>query len=88
MIYLNVGSLPITVSYLVMTGASFGAANTALGRDYPYNWHVCLEPNIHVEPGLHSAQASPPYTMRASEEASFTKAFRRSPRVISKGQLR
>lgn len=88
MIYLNLGSLPITVSYLVMTGGSFGAANTALGRDYPYNWHVSLEPNVQVEPGLHSVQAPPPYTMRASEEASFTKAFRRGARVISKGQLR
>jgi hypothetical protein len=88
MISLNIGSLPVTVSYLVMSGASLEAANSALGQNYIYHWEVVAEPRVQVNPGLHTTQAAPPYVMRASEEASFAKAFRRSPRVISTGQLR
>jgi hypothetical protein len=88
MISLNVGSLPITISYLVMSGAGLEAANNALGQNHPYRWDIVAEPQVQVDPGLHIAQAAPPYVMRASEEASFAKAFRRSPRVISTGQLR
>jgi hypothetical protein len=88
MISLNVGSLPVTISYLVMSGASLEAGNSALGHAHSYQWSVAAEPRLRVEPGLHVAQPVPPYFMRASEEASFAKAFRRSPRVISTGQLR
>jgi hypothetical protein len=88
MISLNVGSLPITISYLVMSGAGLEAANNALGHYHPSHWNVVAEPGVQVNPGLHVAQAAPPYVMRASEEASFAKAFRRSPRVISTGELR
>lgn len=88
MIGLNVGSLPVTVSYLVMSGAGLEAANSALGQNRPYHWGVVAETRPQVEPGIHIAQAAPPYVMRASEEASIAKAFRRSPRVISTGQLR
>jgi hypothetical protein len=88
MISLNIGSLPATISYLVMTGAGLEAANSALGQYHPYHWDVVAEPRVQVNPGLHTTQAAPPYVMRASEEASFAKAFRRSPRVISTGQLR
>jgi hypothetical protein len=85
---LNTGSLPVTVSYLVMSGAGLEAANNALGQDHPYRWDVAPQLRVTVEPGLHIAQAAPPYVMRVSEEESFVKAFRRSPRVISTGQLR
>jgi hypothetical protein len=88
MISLNVGSLPVTISYLVMSGAGLDAANSALGQYHHANWGVVAEPRVQVNPGLHVAQAAPPYVMRASEEASFAKAFRRSPRVVSTGQLR
>lgn len=88
MISLNIGSLPATISYLVMTGAGLEAANSALGQYRPYHWDVVAEPRVQVNPGLQTTQAAPPYVMRASEEASFAKAFRRSPRVISTGQLR
>ena len=88
MISLNMGSLPVTISYLVMTGAGLEAANSALGQNHPYHWDVAAEPRLQVDSGLHVAQAAPPYVMRSSEEASFAKAFRRSPRVISTGQLR
>lgn len=88
MINLNAGSLPVTVSYLIVSGAHFGVGYSALGRDGPYSWTVSFEPRIRIEPGLHAAQPPPIYIMRASEEASFAKAFRRSPRVISTGQLR
>ena len=88
MISLTTGSLPVTLSYLVMTGASLEAANSALGQDLPYNWHVAPELTVAVHPGLHISQAAPPYTLRASEEESFVKAFRRSPRIVSTGQLR
>jgi hypothetical protein len=88
MISLNIGSLPVTVSYLVMSSAGLGAANSTLGQNKPYHWDVVTEPRLQVDPGLHTAQAVPPYVMRASEEATFAKAFRRSPRMISSGQLR
>lgn len=85
---LNTGSLPVTVSYLAMSGAGFEAANNAVGQDRPYKWDVAPRPQLQVVAGLHVAPPSPPYIMRASEEASFTKVFRRSPRVISTGELR
>jgi hypothetical protein len=88
MISLNIGSLPVTVSYLVMSGAGLEAANNTLGQNRPYHWDVVAEPRVQVAPGLHITQAAPPYKMLASEEASFAKAFRHSPRVISTGQLR
>jgi hypothetical protein len=88
MISLNVGSLPVTISYLVMSGAGLEAANSALGQYHQSHWNLVAEPSVQVNPGLHVAQAGPPYVMRASEEASFAKASRRSPRVISTGQLR
>jgi len=85
---LNTGSLPVSVSYLGMSGAGFEAADAALGQDHAYQWNVASRPQLQVVPGLHIVEAAPPYVMRASEEASFTKAFRRSPRVISTGELR
>jgi len=88
MISLNVGSLPVTISYLVMSGGGLDVANSALGQYHYADWGAVAEPRVRVNPGLHVAQAAPPYVMRASEEASFAKAFRRSPRVISTGQLR
>ncbi len=85
---LNIGSLPVTISYLVMSGAGLESANSALAKNNTYRWNIVAEPRVQVYPGLHVAKAAPPYVMRASEEASFAKAFRRSPRVISTGQLR
>lgn len=88
MISLSTGSLPVTVSYLAMSGAGFEAANGGLGQGHPYRWSIQSMPQLQVVPGLHVAQAAPPYIMRKSEEASFTKVFRHSPRIISAGQLR
>ena len=88
MINLSIGSLPVTLSYLVVSGAGLDASNNALGQDHPYRWEVTAEADVRVEPGLHVGQTAPPYVMRPSEEASFVKAFRRSPRIISSGQLR
>lgn len=86
MIILNIGSLSVTIPYLDTSGAGLESANSALGQNHPYRWDVVAR--VQVDPGLHVAQAAPPYVMRASEEASSAKAFLRSPRVVSTGQLR
>jgi hypothetical protein len=85
---LGIGSLPITISYLVMSGTGLHTTNGALGQGHPYRWEVASEPQVRLESGIHAGVATPQYVMRASEEASFTKAFRRSPRIVSRGRLR
>jgi hypothetical protein len=65
-----------------------GQGQLPFKENHPYHWDVVAEPRLQVDPGLHTAQAARPYVMWASEEASFAKAFRRSPRVIGTGQLR
>ena len=84
---LHIGSLPVSVSYLVLTGALLEMlARESNGAALP-QWSS-TPIGATIEPGLRAAQLSPPYVLRASEEASFIKTFRRSPRVVSTGEFR
>jgi hypothetical protein len=81
---LSTGSIPVSISYLFLTGAGL----TADAQEYQAAWNIVPITDVAIETGLRAALPAPPYVLRASEEASFVKAFRRSPRRINGGELR
>lgn len=85
---LTIGSLPASISYSAMTASALleSMNDPFWDTDQP-KWPV-TENGLTIDSGLQALPEAAPYVLRATEEASFLKTFRRSPRIVHTGELR